>query len=134
MKVQEVRWDKDGTESAEDCTFFYVKATIIITSQQDFLCTKKLSAIKAEEFVSDRMSRIAVRGHRCHIIVLNRHARNNKSDDSNDSLYEKFGQVFDNFPKYTINSCQEVLIQNWGEKIFLNRQFGMGDYMKVLKF
>jgi hypothetical protein len=66
---------------------------------------KNLSAIQAEEFVSDRMLRRALRCRKCHIIVLNRHAPDNKSDDSEDRLYEKFEQVFDNSPKYHINFC-----------------------------
>jgi hypothetical protein len=42
-----------------------------------------------------------LRGRWCNIIVLNAHApTEEKRDDSKDSFYEEFEQVFDHFPKY----------------------------------
>jgi hypothetical protein len=47
------------------------------------------------------MSYITVRGHWCHIIVLNVHApTEDKTDDVKDSFYEEVESVFDKFPKY----------------------------------
>jgi hypothetical protein len=41
-----------------------------------------ISAVKRVEFVSDRVSYIILRGHWCHIIVLNVHApTEDKTDD-----------------------------------------------------
>jgi exonuclease III len=52
-------------------------------------------------FVSDRMPYIILRGHWCHIIVLNVHApTEDKTDDVKDSFYEELERVFDKFPKY----------------------------------
>jgi hypothetical protein len=45
-------------------------------------------AVKREEFVSDRMTYMILRGCWCHIIVLNVHAPNEeKSDYSKDSFF-----------------------------------------------
>jgi hypothetical protein len=59
-----------------------------------------ISVIKRVEPVSDRMSYILLRGHWCHIIVLNVHAPpEDKIEDVNDSFYKKLERVFDKFPK-----------------------------------
>jgi poly-beta-hydroxyalkanoate depolymerase len=42
---------------------------------------KNLSTFKAEQLVIDMMSRITLRNSMCDLIVLSRHAPNNKSDD-----------------------------------------------------
>jgi hypothetical protein len=71
--------------------------------------------------VSDRMSYIALRGHWCNIIVLNVHVpTEEKGDDSKVSFCEEIEQVFGNFSKYHIKFCYKILLQNWGERIFLN--------------
>ena len=65
--------------------------TKIVNWKQDFLYT---TAVKREEFVSDRVSYIVMIGRCCNIIVLNVHASSvEKSDDSKDSLYEELEQV-----------------------------------------
>jgi hypothetical protein len=64
---------------------------------------KIISAVKRVEFVSDRMSYIVLRGHWCHIIVLNvNDPTEDKTDDVKDSFYEELERVFDKFPKYHI--------------------------------
>jgi len=51
-------------------------------------------------FVSDRISRILLRGCQCNIIVLNVHAPiEEKSEDSKGRFYEKFEHVFNHFLK-----------------------------------
>jgi len=48
-----------------------------------FVHNRIVSAVKTEEFVSDRASYIVLRGHWCNIISLNMHAPSEeKSDDS----------------------------------------------------
>jgi hypothetical protein len=48
---------------------------------------KITSAVKRDEFVSDRMSDIILRGRWCHIIVLNVHApTEDKTDEVKDSV------------------------------------------------
>ena len=62
-----------------------------------------ISAFKRVEFVSDVMSymRVVPRGRLYSIIVLNVHKPSwEKVDDLNDSLCEKFEQVFCHFRKY----------------------------------
>jgi hypothetical protein len=50
-----------------------------------------ISAVKTVEFVSDRMPYIILRGHWCHIILLNVYTpTEEKIDDVKDSFYEEF--------------------------------------------
>jgi hypothetical protein len=60
-----------------------------------------ISAGKRVKLVSDRISYIILRGHWCHIIVLNVHApTEDKTNDMKDSFHEKLERVFDKFLKY----------------------------------
>jgi hypothetical protein len=55
--VQEVRWEKGGTERAEDYTLFYGKGNEDHQFGTDFFIHKRIiSAVRRIEFVSDRMS------------------------------------------------------------------------------
>jgi hypothetical protein len=98
--VQEVRWEG----GAGEYTFLYGKGNENNESGTGSSVHKKIiSAVKRVEFVSDRMSYIILRGHWCHIIVLNVHApTEDKIGDVKDSFYEKSECVFDKFPKYHI--------------------------------
>jgi hypothetical protein len=59
MGVQEVRWDRGGTEPAGECTFFYGKGNENSELGTSFFVPKGiLSTVKRVEFVSDRMSYI----------------------------------------------------------------------------
>jgi exonuclease III len=72
--VQVVRWDKGGTEHAEDYTFFYGAGNEVQQLGTGFLVHKRIiSAVRRVEFVSDRMSYIILRGRWCNI-VINVHA------------------------------------------------------------
>jgi hypothetical protein len=55
--VQEVRSEKEGTEQAEDYTFFYGEGTEDDRLGKGFFIHKRIiSAVRRTEFVSDRMS------------------------------------------------------------------------------
>jgi hypothetical protein len=66
------------------------------------------------EFVSDRMSYIALRGHWCNIIVLNAHAQTEeKGDNSKDSFYKELEGVFDHIHKYHM----KILLGDFNPKV-----------------
>jgi hypothetical protein len=73
--VQEVRWDRGGTEPAGQYTFFYGKWNQNhLLGKGLFVHKRIMSAVKKVELVSDRMQYIMLRGRWCDIIVLNVHA------------------------------------------------------------
>ena len=80
-----------------------------------FVHHRIISAVKIEEFVSDRMSNVFLRGCWCNIIVLNVHAPNKeKTDDSKDRFYEVLQQVFFyHFLKY----CMKIMLGNFNAKV-----------------
>jgi exonuclease III len=102
MGVQEVRWDRDGTEPAGEYTFFYGKGNEnhgLGTGL--FVHKRNISAVKRRTFVNDRMLYIMLKGRWCDIIVLNVHApTEDKIDDIKDRFYEELEHVFNKFPKY----------------------------------
>jgi hypothetical protein len=65
------------------------------------------------------MSYVTLRGHWCNITVLNVHApKENKTDDTKDSLYEEIERVFDKFPKLNENFVRGFNAQVSREDIF----------------
>jgi exonuclease III len=102
--VQEVRWEKGGTERAKDYTFYYGQGNVDNQLGARFFVHKRIvSAVRRVEFISDRMSYIILRGRWCNIIVLNVHAPcEDKGDDEKDRFYEELGRVFDQFPTYSM--------------------------------
>jgi exonuclease III len=100
--VQEVRWEKGGTERAENYTFFYGQGNGDHQLGTGFFVHKRiLSAVRRVEFISDRMSYVILRGPWCNIIVLNEHVPcEDKGDDVKDSFCDELGRIFDQFPRY----------------------------------
>jgi hypothetical protein len=59
MGIQEVRWDKGGTEPADDYTFFYGKRNADRHLGTGFFVYKEiLLMVKRVGFISDRVSHI----------------------------------------------------------------------------
>jgi hypothetical protein len=72
--VQDVRWEKSGTEWAEDYIFFYEQGNGDHQLVTGFSIHKRIiSAVRRVEFINDRMSYIILRGCWCNIIVLGVH-------------------------------------------------------------
>jgi hypothetical protein len=86
----------------------------IMSWVQVFVHKSIISAVKRVEFVSDRMSYIILRGHWCHIVVLNVHAQiEDKIDDVKDIFYEELERVFNKFPKYRM----KILLGDFNAKV-----------------
>jgi len=94
--VQEVSWDKDSTVWAGDFNFsLWKRKRKSSFGNRNFVHQRIISAVKRVEFVSDRMSRIVLRGRWCNITVLNMPTPSEeKSNDSKDSFYEESEQGF----------------------------------------
>ena len=79
------------------------------------------------------MSYTALSGGWCNVFVLNAHAPTEGiSDNSKDNFYEELEQVFIHFPRYHIKIFYEILMQNCGESVFSNQQFGMTVYVRIV--
>jgi exonuclease III len=113
--VQEVRWEKGGTERAEDYIFFYGHGNGDHQLETGFFVHKRIiSAVWRVELISDRMSYTILRGHWCNITVLNVHVPcEDKGDDIKDRFYEELGRVFDHFPSYDM----KILLGDFDVKV-----------------
>jgi exonuclease III len=105
--VQEVRWEGEGYQTADDYTFFYGKGNVNHQLGTGFFILKRV------EFVTDKMAYITLKGHWCDIIVLNVHAPNEDKDGIKDSCYKELEQVFDQFPRYNM----KILLGDFNAKI-----------------
>jgi hypothetical protein len=87
--VRKVRWEKGGTERAEDYTFVYKEGNEGHHLGAGFLYIRE-SVVMRVEYVNDRMSYVILRGRWCNIFVLNVHAPcEDKGDDVKDSFYKE---------------------------------------------
>jgi exonuclease III len=113
--VQEIRWEKGGTERAEDYTFFYGQGNGNHQLGTGFFVHKRIvSAVRRVEFISERMSYVILRGRWCDIIVLNVHAPcENNGNDVKGSFCEEIGSVFDQFPRYD----KKILLSDFNAKV-----------------
>ena len=93
--VQEVRWDKGGTQQAENYFLsLFGKGNDNHQLEKGFFVHQRtVPAVKREELVSDRMSYIVyvgLSGRWCAIIVLSvQSSVKNTSNDTKDSFYKE---------------------------------------------
>jgi hypothetical protein len=93
--VQEVRWDKDGTEPV--VIHLYMKNWNVDHNLGTSFCTihnEMRSAIKMVVFISNILWHVIVRSHWCYTVLKVHSPTENKSDDIGDSFYEEQEHVF----------------------------------------
>jgi hypothetical protein len=91
-KVQQVRWEGDGYQRAENCIFFYGKGTGF------FIHNRIISAVERVDFISDSIFYITLKVRWFHIVLYVHAPTEDKNDVKKVSFYEELEQVFHQVP------------------------------------
>jgi exonuclease III len=112
--VQEVRWEKGGTEQAEGYTLFYGQENGDHQLGTGFLYIRESYQQIGKWNLLVIGCHIILRGRWCSIIILNVHTPcEDKADDVKDNFYEELGHVFDQFPRYDM----KILLCDFNAKV-----------------
>jgi exonuclease III len=112
--VQEVGWEGEGYQIADNSAFLYVKGNVHQLGIEFSVHNRIISAVKRLEFVSGRMSYITLKDRSCDIIVLNLHApTEDKGNAIKDTFYEELEGVFDQFSRYHM----KILLGDFNAKV-----------------
>jgi hypothetical protein len=123
------------SQAADDCTcaLLYGNGNAINHAGTSLFMRKGIILqVKREEFISDRMPYIMLRGCWSDIVLNVPALTEDETDDTKDKFYEGLGHMIDEFSKCHM----KILLQNFnakvGGKILSNQKLGMRFYMKLI--